>query len=591
MPPKLAELFSAALAKPLTLDDGARSALLNEIASLGVQLNEVRDRYHPVFGLHEQFGTSDREQLLANTVKRIDAVIGQNNQRQVRILDVGCNLGFVAMSLARSYPCVIGIDANESAITFASKVSLYNKSSARFYNIDAIELLSNLENLDQVDCCLLLNMLHQVIFSRGLRFTQTFLAAIAHHVDFVFVELANKMDYFACNKADLLPIDASEIFECCSDVSIELLRTDPRRLYLLRRQRLSVSASSYSINNLNFAEISDPELSRKYFYSGNVFIKQIRFTSKQSSEKVCSETTWLAKLKGTGIAPDLFSWHMNAGSGYVAMSRLFGVKLSDYYDTIRTFGKINVVLYNILKNACVISKNRFYHNDYSPHNMIVINNFDVRIVDFEQADVTMIIDHFVLLGWILFDLIAGRGFSYEWNVYQKITQGGPVTNVDKQFYPKFRTTNMSVPLKAFVEDIYKGGSWSEFVERWTEIFGRDVVLDPECYKQYFEMLDFDVADIESSITLDDVIDSYRLILGREPESDDIIRKHLKHRTRPSLERQLRSSHEYSQLLDSGIIERTWHEIAGSRALDRYALSSFRRCSTIQEVVERIRQTL
>src|SRR3954466_8281345 len=103
---------------------------------------------------------------------------------------------------------------------------------AKFYVQDFIELME-LGELDDanVDCVLLLNVVHQFIFSKGLSYVQRFMSRLSQRVDVIFVELANKQDYVAHGKDHLLPEDPAIVLSQCSDCRIELLKTSPRRLY------------------------------------------------------------------------------------------------------------------------------------------------------------------------------------------------------------------------------------------------------------------------------------------------------------------------------------------------------------------------
>src|SRR5260370_15764771 len=201
-----------------------RLAMRDQILERLAQIHAAQGQYQPLFGLDAEYQKSPREEnLLLDCSFVRDHFSDVIRKGHVRIIDVGCNIGFVTFKLAETLDKTVGIDVNANCIDLCNDVAVYTGSPARFYNQDLIKLMDSGElDIENVDCFLLLNVIHQFIFTKGFAYVRGMLARLAKRVDVVFVQLSCKQDYVAHGKDHLLPDDPAPLLSDCIDCPSEL---------------------------------------------------------------------------------------------------------------------------------------------------------------------------------------------------------------------------------------------------------------------------------------------------------------------------------------------------------------------------------
>ena len=302
--------FSQLFGTPPHTSTGPREELEEAIRTAAARIELIQPHYHPIYGIDDLAQKSYRRELLLRNVDFVAAHFSDVPRKsQIRVLDVGCNLGFVAMKLAEAIPNVVGIDLMEEHLKICRDLAAFTGSSARFFKSDIVELLttSNTE-FNNVDAILLLNVVHQIIFRHGLPKTQVLLAKLANSVDVMFIELAKREDYKSHKKDHLLPWEPDEVFSLCSNSEISLLAAEPRPLYQVRRKRLRIGSIEIEPTSIRFSENSHTAISRKYYVGSDTFLKLYRLNRHHGPRAFHNEVQSLLKLTGAGICPEILDW-------------------------------------------------------------------------------------------------------------------------------------------------------------------------------------------------------------------------------------------------------------------------------------------
>lgn len=369
--------------------------------------------YQPVYGFTEAFPGKRRAHLERNVRLVHEALAGVKPAHQVRILDVGCNSGYVSLRLAESFPNVVGLEIARPNLTLCRMLAAHAGSNARFFGDDVLDIVATSpEELVHVDVVLLYNVVHQFIFHRGLQQTQTLLAALAAGVDTVIVELARQADYVRHGKDQLLPERPEDVLAACEDVEITQLHERPRPVYRLRRRTVRVGATTLRPERIAYSPNPDPAVSRKYYTGEGRFLKLYRFAEVGASRPDLCEARALQALQHTTIVPRLLAHEAGAQHGAVLMSQVVGERLVPrLYHPARyklwAKGRMRLTR-QYLEIARLVHEAIGYQNDLQAHNLLIQPDGSLVLVDFEQAGPEPINDPYGLLLWSLFDIWGGR---------------------------------------------------------------------------------------------------------------------------------------------------------------------------------------
>src|SRR6202041_3225046 len=83
-------------------------------------IRELQGDYQPVYGLGREYEQSPRRaNLLFNSAQVTDHFGHVQSKHQVRILDIGCNIGYTTLKIAESFPNIVGIDLDYRNVDFA----------------------------------------------------------------------------------------------------------------------------------------------------------------------------------------------------------------------------------------------------------------------------------------------------------------------------------------------------------------------------------------------------------------------------------------------------------------------------------------
>jgi|GEM_PF-2087920 len=430
----------------------------------------AQQSYQPFYGLDDP-KKSSREALLRASCDLLTREFAHVQRKsQIRILDVGCNAGFASFVLAETFPNTIGFDVNSDNIALCKALKTHSGSPAMFFEADLMKIAEKspaaFEGLDAV---LFLNVIHQLIFARGIPYVKTMLGQLSRHVDLIVVELSRPAEYIPFGKDHLLPLDPAEILEECQDATITLIKDGKRPVYTIRRRALAIDGLTVPYSKVNFSLHDKARVNRKYYFGSDSFTKVIRYTSLQSRHKLQSELQGLRLLAGQNVSPAIRSWDDDATAGRVVLERLYGPMLSDKLPDLTPSNKQSV-LREIIRIGATLAENKLCQNDFSCHNFICVSDGNLRLVDFELAGARFLRDPFALFLWIANDVMVGAQDFYKKCKPEALTLAKPAVSgrVDQKHYPTLAPKQINAVYGADLAEIIKIAKqtslpWSDFI--------------------------------------------------------------------------------------------------------------------------------
>jgi tRNA A-37 threonylcarbamoyl transferase component Bud32 len=327
---------------------------------------------------------------------------------------------------------------------------------------------SGTADIENVDCVLLLNVVHQLIFAKGLAYVQTFLARLAGQVDVMFVELAGKEEYKKFQKDHLLPEDASSVLASIRDCSVQLVKSVGRPLYKITRNtatygRLSAPATGVRYNHL---AVAAPHENRKYYKGGGHFLKLFRFMNGKAAVHYHREVHALRTLAESQAVPRIIDWTINRNYGAILMEEVAGLQLPNAFSMLTTPGGIVSLMRAYAGVADDLGRTGLYHNDLSPHNIYVLPAGGFRFIDFEQTDAWSYTDPFAVMLWTLYDVLSRDIVSYNTNIYSQLFVTGTNERTSQDLYPDFSKFGLAGGLADFVGSAMTHKSWFAFASEW-----------------------------------------------------------------------------------------------------------------------------
>lgn len=447
------------------------SDLDKQISQLANVIEKRQPLYHPIFGCHALQEESLRKGFLDRNCDLVTNSLSYvSNKNKVRIVDVGSNNGYVSHSLAQKGFHVIGLEINPDNLLLSQLIAAREGLNASFSNIDIFELVrAGLGFAGEVDVVLLFNVLHQLIFSVGLDEVKALLGWLSHRVDWMFIELARREDYGPRGLDKYLPWSPESVFEQCIDSEIIQVVATPRPVFILKRSTANFDSLSINPQRILYSVNTNSSINRKYYFGKNNFIKLYRSCDDNNKKHADTEIRSLLKLKGFDIAPQIINWHKSNEYVAIEMELLRGMTLREVID--KTPSRINLMreLRSLLKIHFFCNKKIGFHNDINPHNILMLNNDNLAVIDFELCREYVLVDPFATLLWVINDLIDLQSNSYKNKIHKSLfVTSKSVKRVDLSYYPDIDSSKLPEVLQGLVFDLFNNEDWVSTIERWYE---------------------------------------------------------------------------------------------------------------------------
>lgn len=415
----------------------------------------MQGMYQPIYG-HPDLGDSARAELLRRNCRFVaDHYADVPNKQQIRIIDIGCNAGFTTLTLAETFPSVIGYEILPDHLKLCRELAAEAGSPATFKGDDIFADDPWITEVNNIDCALLFNVVHQLIIHRGLAWTQMAIARLVDQVDVLFIELARREEY----PQGSLPENPADALRLCTDAELTLMADTPRPLYKVTRRTASVGYLRIEPERIRHTSSPRAFHSRKYYWGANSFMKLYRLSERQVDTNYWCEVHALNALQGQAFAPQIKSWARQGNTVAILMERIDGPTLLELLPTLSGADKLRYSR-QILELHAATFPLIGYHNDISAHNLIVRDG-NLILVDYEQAVKFPIVDPFAALLWTLTDIWLGAAASYKHDAISGLL-GATKPRAAAEFYPPVVS-----PLDAITESAHAATDWGDFVKVWS----------------------------------------------------------------------------------------------------------------------------
>jgi SAM-dependent methyltransferase len=265
------------------------------------------DGYQPVYKLEDHFADRSVSRICRDRCAFLHEHIGAES-RNLRILDVGCSMGYISLYFAEIGAQVTGLDYQQTNVAFCRILSETLGIKATFERNDfSLELCNSLRE-GQYDVVFIFSVLHHVINKYGLLATQTMMAELLDKTDVLYVELARNSEDVSFDWKGRLPADELEIFAGIPGLEVERLKDFPalggttiRPLYRVRKSAKTFNGIRHLDIKVSRSFIRDGRSSdRKYFVTDHLFTKAFIFSKAgpETYNKFCREVATYHRIAG-----------------------------------------------------------------------------------------------------------------------------------------------------------------------------------------------------------------------------------------------------------------------------------------------------
>lgn len=380
------------------------------------------DGYQPVYRYEEdlkQANTSrtclDRCELLATELAA--------DIKNVRILDVGCSMGYISLYLADRGATVTGVDYLPANIDFCRQLAKTASIKAEFKEQEFSKVSDDLVE-GQYDVALIFSVLHHVVHLHGLAATRKMMATFLDKCDAIYVELARKSENVDFAWLQSLPENELDIFAGIKDIEITKLAELPALNGVVTRPLYRVRKTAKLYNGLNHSPLSlrrsniktGSTKDRKYVLSDTLFTKLFVFEGRDTYLKFCAELDAGKRMgHSRGFLPVIGS-EIRGRLGAVTWPRVNGPTLMD---AISSGAEINIraVALDILDILRGFANAGLYWNDLRSHNIMLTERGTIAI-DLEVAAPTELDATLNIYLWLLLDIQERRLNSQVLNIFK-----------------------------------------------------------------------------------------------------------------------------------------------------------------------------
>jgi SAM-dependent methyltransferase len=195
------------------------------------QVIKYVEYYQPLYGLQiapkPLRSCRDRAQVIAAQLTPLGP--------HLRIIDLGCSLGYFAFYFADRGVQAHGIDNLPQNIAVAEVVQSINNLPARFTCAElSLDFVRSLP-AGHYDAALILSVLHHITHQHGLAYTRELLAELIERIPTLILELAHRNESVSFPWRQSQPEDPLEILSACRNIRTQKLGDFDTHLSNVRR--------------------------------------------------------------------------------------------------------------------------------------------------------------------------------------------------------------------------------------------------------------------------------------------------------------------------------------------------------------------
>ncbi len=426
------------------------------------------DQYQPVYRLEDAFRDRPVSRTCTDRCILLDRELAPDIPN-LRILDVGCSMGYLSLYFAERGAVVHGIDMRPENVVFCSELAKVHAIPARF-TVDAFtpDFCAALPE-GRYDVVFLFSVLHHVITQHGLPAVQAMMATLLDRTDMLFVELARPSEDVPFGWKEHIPANELDIFASAGEIEIEHLGDFPalgaitvRPLYRVRRTRKAFNGVPHRPLDVRRSAIRTGETrNRKYYLSDTLFTKCFVFDGPRIetySRFLAEEAAYRRIGRKPGFLP-LIGSEIRGRLGLLTLPRIEGVWLQDAIRAgeARDIRQIALSVLDILGSFADAG---LYWNDFRTHNLM-LSREGVTALDFECAGPVETEHTLNLFLWFLHDLQSGRAMTQEVNVFRDGNMNVPRPPLDAKDYAE--------PLRDLAEAALQADGIRAFIARAADI--------------------------------------------------------------------------------------------------------------------------
>lgn len=406
---------------------------------------EKVDGYQPVYKLEAEFndrpnsrGCLDRCEVLARSFG--------DDTRNIRILDIGCSMGYLSLYFADRGAEVTGIDINPRNVAFCS---LLGKTlgipagsdtgrSAVFKTAAITEAFTRQLPYGSFDAVFLFSVLHHVVSELGIPATQRIVAELLEKSDALYVELAHKGENVDFAWRGKLPDNDLDIFAAIPGVIVEKLGDFPalggvtvRPLYKVTKKDRTFCRLRHNNVKVERSDLKDGRTrDRKYYLASDVFTKAfvIGRTPGAYHKYLCE----LTALRSVGNHPNFSPVVGTEVRGKLALITVPRLPAKSLMAAFQAGEKLNIrrMALDIVAIIRALAANGFYWNDCRSHNLM-LNEGRLIAIDFEGTSPVELENTLHILLWLLVDLQSGRSETHGSGALERAIKNGGLLNLER----------------------------------------------------------------------------------------------------------------------------------------------------------------
>lgn len=383
------------------------------------------DAYQPVYRFEPAFQDRPVSRTCRDRCEYLEDLL-KPDIANIRLLDVGCSMGYLSLYFAERGAKVTGLDNNVANIEFCRTLAKAVGAPEVSFRRGAIDLeFCNALQEGEYDVVFIFSVLHHVIHKDGLDHARRMLSTLLDKVDTVFVELARRSEDVPFSWRESLPENELDVFADPGELEIEKLRDFPalgettmRPLYRVRRRQRSINGVFHAPLEIRRSEIKTGQTrDRKYYLSGSIFTKCFVFDhgKLETYHRFLAEATAYRQIGVDPHFPRLIGTEIRGRLGMLTLARVEGTRLMEAIPR-RTLDirRVALATVRILRSFAAAG---LYWNDFRAHNIVLASD-GVFAMDLEVAAPIELENTLHLFLWLLYDIQSGEHHTQQQPTFQ-----------------------------------------------------------------------------------------------------------------------------------------------------------------------------
>lgn len=357
------------------------------LQELTVAVQALPEFYQPIFG-HQVVGMEPKRICTDRLpdVEKIYDVLSEKLNRPLRVLDLGCNLGFFSFHAARRGGVVTAIDFDERNIRVCKILAKEHPDyKIEFVTASIENFVPTIKN-GEYDLVFCFSVLHWVTAKFGFPFTQNLLKDLAEKIPNGLFELAMKSE-FPNNR---LPDNYRDFLQGYSFI-YTLSYPVWNNVHMAKRPLCLASKQYVYFEDLGLLEIvnaysnGNPICPVMYYHCVDKFVKLIWLTNEFQIEICQNELQFLKYLGGKNGLPKLYT-HLveNDDLGtrvFLVRDRIDGKTILKKIEDGEDFDRWNVIKQS-LQWMIYLENHGYYQNDLHYDNFIFSSDGKIYPIDY-----------------------------------------------------------------------------------------------------------------------------------------------------------------------------------------------------------------